>query len=189
MSFTSIDICSHALVKLGANSISSFQEETTEAHIAKQLYDMVLDSLLSSYPWRFALKQTSLARLTESPKADYQYAYALPTDCIRILSAGPTNQGSGLKYRVAQQQLHTNSSSVMLTYLCRPNEADFPAFFVEALVAKLAAEFCLPLTESTTRTDYLRKLSQEAIQTARLTDSQQNIPRAFQDFSLIEVRE
>ena len=188
MSFTSIDICSHALVKLGANSISSFQEETTEAHIAKQLYDMVLDSLLSSYPWRFALNQTSLARLTDTPKADYQYAFALPNDCIRILSAGQTNRGKGLNYRIAQQQLHTNSPSVVLTYLCRPNEADFPAFFVEALVAKLAAEFCLPLTESTTRTDYLKKQATETLQTARLTDSQQSIPEQFQDFSLIEVR-
>ena len=188
MSFTSIDICSHALVKLGANSISSFQEETTEAHIAKQLYDMVLDSLLSSYPWRFALKQTSLARLTDTPKADYQYAFALPNDCIRILSAGQTNRGKGLNYRIAQQQLHTNSPSVVLTYLCRPNEADFPAFFVEALVAKLAAEFCLPLTESTTRTDYLKKQATETLQTARLTDSQQSVPEQFQDFSLIEVR-
>ena len=188
MSFTSIDICSHALVKLGANSISSFSEETTEAHIANQLYDMVLDSLLSSYPWRFALKQASLARLADNPKADYQYAFALPGDCIRILSAGQTNRGTGLNYRVAHQQLHTNSPSVMLTYLSRPNESDFPAFFVEALVAKLAAEFCLPLTESTARTDYLKKQAQEALQIARLTDSQQSIPEAFQDFSLIEVR-
>ncbi|MDY6408137.1 MAG: hypothetical protein SPL08_05515 [Pseudomonadota bacterium] len=189
MSFTSIDICSHALVKLGANSISSFQEETTEAHISGQLYAVVLESLLASYPWRFALKQVKLARLLETPKADYRYAYALPNDCIRVLSAGHSTRGKGLLYRIACKQLQTNSDQVILTYICRPNEADFPPFFTEALVAKLASEFCLPLTESTTRTDYLRKLALDAVQTARLVDSQQAIPQSFQDFSLIEVRE
>ena len=188
MSFTSIDICSHALVKLGANNIASFTEDTTEAHVAKQLYDTTVEALLASYPWRFALKQTTLARLTEKPSADYAYAYALPNDCVRVLSAG-ASRGQGLDYRIAQQQLQTNSASVMLTYLCRPDETDFPAFFVDALVAKLAAEFCLPLTESTTRTDYLRKIADEEIRAARLVDSQQAIPQAFQDFSLIEVRQ
>ena len=188
MSFTSIDICSHALVKLGSNGISSFYEETTEAHVAKQLYDITVDSLLASYPWRFALKQTKLARLEEPPHADYAYAYAVPNDCVRVLSAGVSQRGSGLNYRIVNRQLQTNSPEVMLTYICRPDESDFPAFFVEALVARLAVEFCLPLTESTTRTEYLKKSAAEVVQSARLIDSQQAVPQSFQDFSLIEVR-
>ena len=188
MTNTAIDICSHALVKLGASSISSFDEDTTEAHVAKQLYETTLDSLLALYPWRFSLKQTQLGRLSSPPEADYRYAYALPNDCIRVLSAGSSLKGKGLNYRLAQKTLQTDSESVMLSYISRPNEVDFPAFFLEALVAKLAVEFCLPLTESTTRTDYLRKQAQEAIQNARLVDSQQAVPQAFQDFSLIEVR-
>ena len=189
MSFTSIDICSRALVKLGAKSIASFSEDTAEAHVAEQLYGMTLESLLAAYPWRFALKQVSLARLANAPSADFQYAYALPNDCVRVLSAGNVNRGRGLDYRIMKHQLHTNGENVILTYLCQPDEADFPAFFVDALVAKLAAEFCLPLTESTTRTDYLRRLADEACQTARLIDSQQAVPQTFQDFSLIEVRQ
>ena len=189
MSLTSIDICSHALVKLGAGSISSFNEDTTEAHVAKQLYDITVDSLLASYPWRFALKQSVLPRLLNQPDADYRYAYALPNDCVRVLSAGVNKRGRGLTYRIAKQQLQTDSDTVTLTYLSKPDETDFPAFFTKALIAKLAAEFCLPLTESTTRTDYLLKLAAEDIQSARLIDSQQAVPRAFQDFSLIGVRQ
>ena len=189
MSFSSIDMCSQALVKVGAGPIASFGENTTEAHVAAQLYDMTVASLLASYPWRFALKQTLLPRLTVAPDADYRYAYAMPVDCVRALSAGTTVRSSGLDYRIMHRQVHTNSEQVLLTYICRPDESDFPAFFTEALVARLAAEFCLPLTESTTRTDYLRKLAAEVYQNARLTDSQQTAPQAFQDFSLIEVRQ
>ncbi len=188
MTFTATGICSRALVKLGASSISSFEEDTTEAHIAEQLYDPTVEALLASYPWRFALTQITLSRLAEKPNADYRYAYAVPNNCIRILSAGNTVRSSGLDYRILKNQLHTNSESVILTYLERPDESAFPPFFTQALISKLAAEFCLPLTESTTRTDYMRKLAEEEIKTARLVDSQQAVPNAFQDFSLIEVR-
>ncbi len=188
MTFTAIGLCSRALIKLGAGSISSFEEETTEAHVAKQLYDTTVNALLASYPWRFALTQTSLARLTGKPTTDFRYAYALPNDCVRILSVGTSARSSGVSYRLCQNQLHTNQENVVLTYIARPTEALFPAFFTQALISRLAAEFCLPLTESTSRTDYLRKIADEEMKSARLIDSQQIIPSAFQDFSLIEVR-
>ena len=189
MSFTSIDICSHALVKLGALPISSFNENTIESQVSRQLYQTVLESILASYPWRFALKQVELGRLNKTPKADYKYAYQLPNDTIRVLSAGRINLGRGLQYRIHHQELQTDSDQVVLTYISRPDESDFPPFFVDALISKLAMEFCLPLTESTTRTEYFRKLFEENLKTARLIDSQQAVPQAFQDFSLIEVRE
>ncbi len=188
MTMTATGLCSRALIKLGAQSISSFEEETAEAHIADQLYDLTVDGLLAAYPWRFALTQVRLNRLAVNPTADFKYAYALPNDCVRIISAGHCLKGSGLSYRIHKQQLHTDSDHVILTYIARPSEESFPAFFVQALVAKLAAEFCLPLTESTSRTEFLCKIADTEIAQARLVDSQQAVPPAFQDFSLIEVR-
>jgi hypothetical protein len=188
MSDTAITLCSKALVKLGAKSITSFNEETTEAEVASQLYETILQDLLSAYPWRFALQQNTLARLQTTPLTDYQYAYQLPNNCLRILSAGQNTKGSGLKYRVIGTRLYTNSPEVVLTYIEKPDESTFPPFFAKALIAQLAAEFCLPLTESTTRTDYMRKIASEELTQARLTDSQQATNSCFQDFSLIEVR-
>ena len=188
MSDTAITLCSKALIKIGAKSITSFEEETAEAEVANQLYEPTLQNLLASYPWRFALTQKTLARLTESPISDYQYAYQLPNDCVRVLSAGQNTRSSGLNYKIVGQKLYTNADTALLNYIRRPEENAFPAFFVDALVGKLAAEFCLPLTESTTRTDYVKKMAETSISTARLVDAQQNINSTFQDFSLIEVR-
>ena len=188
MSNTAITLCSKALIKIGAKSITSFEEETAEAEVANQLYEPTLQNLLASYPWRFALTQKNLARLTESPVSDYQYAFQLPNDCVRVLSAGQNIKSSGLNYKIVGQKLYTNSETVILNYIRRPEENSFPAFFVDALVGKLAAEFCLPLTESTTRTDYVKKMAETSLSAARLVDSQQNINSSFQDFSLIEVR-
>lgn len=188
MSDTAITLCSKALIKIGAKSITSFAEDTAEAEVANQLYEPCLQNLLASYPWRFALTQKTLARLSQNPVSDYQYAYQLPNDCVRVLSAGQNIKSSGLNYKIVGQSLFTNAENVVLNYICRPQENSFPAFFKEALIGKLAAEFCLPLTESTTRTEYVKKMAESNIATARLVDSQQNINSTFQDFSLIEVR-
>ena len=187
MAQTDISLCSKALIKLGAQGITSFSENTAEAQVASQLYAPVRDALLSSYPWRFATSQISLPRLVDIPTADYMYAYQLPNDFLRALSAG-CGQGKGLDYRIYQRTLHTNAPNVILTYLFLPKEENFPAFFDELLIAKLAAEFCLPLTESTARTEFLIKQANNIFAQAKLIDAQQSLPESIIDFPLIEVR-
>lgn len=188
MTQTAIDICSCALVKIGAQPISSFAENSAEAQVAVQLYEVTLQALLSAYPWRFALQQKKLNRLAQNPNADYTYAYSLPADFLRAISAGTSAKGKGILYRIYQNQLHTNSENVILTYLSRPLEQNFPPFFTQLLTLKLAEEFTLPLTESTARAEYFNRLFNTAFSNAKLTDAQQSIPSVFQDFSLIEVR-
>jgi hypothetical protein len=59
---------------------------------------------------------------------------------------------------------------------------------VAALVARLAAEFCLPLTENTTRADLLARLAEAELRVARRADSQQASATALGSFPLISVR-
>ena len=75
-----------------------------------------------------------------------------------------------------------------MTYIFRPAEIDFPPFFDQALIARLAAEFCIPLTESTSRADALYRLADQALQRAKTIDAQQETPGRIDDFSLVEVR-
>lgn len=189
MNYTDLGICSNALLKLGAKGIISYEEGTAEAEVASSLYPLIRDSLLSSYPWKFAFAQKQLVRLAEDPVADYQYAYLLPDDLLRIISAGQGGRGHGIEYSISKNRLHTNASEVILSYVFRCDESGFPPFFCEALVARLAAEFCLPLTESTTRAELLTKTSDELIKRARLIDSQQSTPQKFEDYTLVEVRQ
>ena len=188
MSLSAISLCSKALIKVGANGMTSFDENTAEARVASQLYGMIRDGLLSSYPWRFATAQKELNQLVAEPTADYKNAFALPSDLLRILSAGQQRRGSGLVYRVCENILQTDASSVILTYIFRPQEESFPPFFDELLVSKLAAEFCLPLTESTARSDYLNKQTESLLSRAKLIDAQQATTIGLDRFSLIGVR-
>ena len=188
MALSAIALCSRALIRIGASTIASFDDGTAEAEVAANLYPSIRDAMLSSHPWTFATAQAALPRLAAAPVADYAYAYQLPPDFLRVLSAGPSGRGQGLVYRISETRLHTDADSVVLTYVFRPDEASFPPFFDQALIARLAAEFCVPLTESTARTEFLYKLSEGEFRAAKLVDGQQHTPSAITSFPLVEVR-
>lgn len=188
MALSALALCSRALLKIGAATISSFDEGTAEAEVAANLYPSVRDALLSAFPWSFATAQAKLPRLAAAPSADFANAFQLPPDFLRALSAGTGGQGRGAVYRIVENRLHTDAAEVVLTYVFRPSESIFPPFFDSALIGRLAAEFCIPLTENTSRAELLFKLAEQEMRAARLTDSQQDTPPAFQDFSLISAR-
>ena len=188
MPLTDIALCSRALIRLGAAPITSFNDGTAEAEIAGALYAPVRDALLSAYGWSFASGQAQLTRLADPPAADYQYAYALPEDFLRALSAGTGGRGRGLEYRLARSALHTDAEDVLLSYIFRPDEAEFPPYFDSILIARLSAEFCIPVTESTSRAEAMFRLAETEFSRARQTDAQQDTPGRIEDFSLIEAR-
>ena len=188
MALSAVALASRALIKLGAEPIASFADGTAEAEIAGALYGPARDALLSSYPWSFATGQAVLNQLETEPVADFAHAFQLPVDCLRVLSAGSGGRGRGLDYRIARDALHTSSSAVTLTYIFRPEEAAFPPFFDQALITRLAAELCVPITENTGRAEMLYRVADLEERRARLIDAQQDTPSRIDDFSLVKAR-
>ena len=188
MAFTDIELCTRALVKLGARPITSFSDGSSESEISSLLYAPARDGLLSSYAWSFATVQVALTPTLPTPVADYAYAYDLPNDVLRILSVGDNGAGAGVPYRAVGDVLHTNAASIILTYIARVNETAFPPYFNTALMARLSAELCLPLTENTSRADLLARLADQEFARARQIDAQQDTPNAIKDFTLINSR-
>ncbi|MCB1550595.1 MAG: hypothetical protein KDJ26_01200 [Alphaproteobacteria bacterium] len=189
MALSDIGLCSRALVRIGAHPISSFSDGTATSEIAGLLYAPVRDALLSAYAWSFATGQVALTQLNTPPQADYTYAYQLPNDFLRAISAGVSSRGRGIQYRIHGRQLHCNSEEVLLTYIYQPDEENFPPYFDMALMTRLAAEFCLPLTENVSRGEALSKLAEQEFSRARQIDAQQDSPNRLESFSLIDVRE
>lgn len=188
MALTAIGLCARALIKIGATPITDFTDGTAEAEVAAALYAPTRDSLLSCNAWSFATLLTTLPRLAEDPPADYEHAFQLPPDFLTALGAGPAGRGRGLEYRIVGPVLQTDTENVTLTYIRRPDETEFPPFFEQALIARLAAEFCIPLTESTSRWQAMLTVADAEFRRARLIDAQQDTQPGFEDFSLIEAR-
>ncbi len=188
MAFSALDICSQALVKIGASPIHSFEKNTAESRMANALYESTKQNLIASFPWTFAVKTVRLAQLSTVPETDFPYAFQLPHDFLRILSAGGDKKSAGLNYQIKAEQLHTTVGSVYLNYLSNTDETDLPPFFRQALVSRLASEFCLPLTENTSLAGFLLKQSDSDEKKARLIDSQQETTRAILNFPMIDIR-
>lgn len=209
MPVSDIALCGAALIRLGAEPITAFEEGTAEADIAGALYPVVRDGLLSAYPWSFATAQRALAQLSGVPVADFAFAYQLPADFLRALSLGrggvgsggmgnggvgsggwgqTVSSGRGAEYRIHERRIHTNVEMPVLTYVFRPAESGFPPYFDKALTDKLSAEFCLPITENTARADLLHKLAEQSFQQAKTADAQGQSPGRIEDFALIDAR-
>ncbi len=188
MALSDIGLCSRALIKIGAAPINSFNDGSVESEIAGALFPQIRDTLLSAYAWSFATGQIALNRLSVDPIADYDYAYQLPNDFLRAFSAGSGTRGRGLNYRIAGNALHTNAPDVILTYIYRPDEETFPLYFDQALIARLAAEFTIPVTENTSRSETMLSIAEREFQRARQVDAQQDTPGRIEDFTLIDVR-
>ncbi len=189
MALSDIALCSRALIKIGAAPITSFNDGSAESEIAGALFAGARDALLSAYPWSFASGQVEINQLSITPVADYGYAYQLPSDFLRALSAGSGARGRGLNYRISGSALHTNAPEVVLSYVFRPDEAAFPPYFDQALITRLSAEFTIPVTENTSRAQTMFDMAEKEYMRARQIDAQQDTPNKIEDFTLIKVRD
>jgi len=100
MALNDVALVSRALIRIGAAPITSFDDGTAESEISGALFAPVRDALLSSYPWSFATGQVELTQLETDPIADFDYAFQLPNDFLRAISAGASSKGRGLVYRL-----------------------------------------------------------------------------------------
>ncbi|MBL4589861.1 MAG: hypothetical protein JKY11_07285 [Alphaproteobacteria bacterium] len=188
MALNDVALCSRALIRIGAQPITSFDDGTAESEIAGALFSSTRDALLSAYAWSFSSGQVVLNQLAIPPVADYQNAYELPSDFLRAISAGSGGKGRGLNFRIARSALHTDASDVVLSYIFRPAEEEFPPYFDAALISRLTAEFTIPITESTTRAEAMFRLAEQEYAKARQIDAQQDTPGKIERFTLIDVR-
>lgn len=196
MAMTPLQYASQALLRLGAQTIASFEDATVEAHAARLIYGPARDALLASHPWSFATETMRLAplnpRFTALDEADSPddgaRAFVLPAGVLRVMSAGRDANAEGLDYRLANGALLACADSLWLRAVMRVDEARFPAWFDAALILRLASELCLPLTESPTRAEMLAKAASDAVRQARLIDSQQQPTRGIQGFALSQGR-
>ena len=188
MALNDIALCSRALIRLGAQPITSFDDGSAEAEICGALYPQSRDALLSSYGWNFATGQIDLLALNEEPISEYSNVFALPNDFLRALTAGSGTKASGLDYRIMRGKLFTNATQVVLTYIFRPDESEFPPFFDSVLISRMAAELCIPLTENTSRFETLTRLADTEFSRARQMDAQQDRAQKLTSFPLTDVR-
>ena len=182
---TAIDIASNALVMIGDEPISSFEDPGAGALVASAIYSNTYRSLIASHPWTFSLKEQFLSRLTAEPdaKTNFKYAFQLPADLIRIWKIM-----SHSNYDQVGSLIYSNENELLCRYGYQVDETDLPPHFVQALEYKLASDFAISVTEDLQKSQYFEQkfINQSTI--ARSVDSQGHPQRKIVDSPFIDVR-
>jgi len=184
---TDVDLSSQAMLSIGAESIESFQDGTTESEMAAKLYNDLRDYILSIYPWRFTVrKSTSLNKLIDAPENEFLFTYQLPNELTVLLKVLPAH----VKYELGEnQKLWTNyDGEIFVEYQYRPSEVRFPAYFNKMFVNYLASQFAIPITEDEGKAAYWQQQFELSFRRARLTDAKQRKGTGFKRFPITGVR-
>lgn len=182
MATTKFTIATQALLKIGGNPISSFSGTDRESIVVSNMYDDTKKSLLYYTFWNFATQKVSVSALAESiPDATYSFVYQLPGDTIRVKGIFDSSGTRHTNFSVEKNKVYANISPLNLEYIQEKDESDFPPFFTEVLISKLAYEICEAVTGVGTLQDRLAKDYERKLQTAKTVDGQENPPESLID--------
>ena len=171
-------IASQALIRLGAGPITDFTANTREAQVVSNMYDTVKESLFAYANWNFATVNATLAQLNETIiNKNYNFVYSLPTSIVKAVSLYDSNGGYDTEYSIENGKVYSNLTSANLEYIEEKTEADFPPFFTECLVAKLAYEMAEAITGISNVHERLYAEFNQKLRQAKISDGQENPPR------------
>ena len=171
---TEIDIINNALTKIGAATIATLSDSSREGRLANRTYNDLRDDVLRDYQWNFATKRFSIAANATAPLWEYDNAYTLPSDFLRLTGL---NNPSNYDYRIEMDDSGNRivvtdiSSPLQGVYIARVSNAEqMDPKFREALSARLAMEWAEPLTASGTLLTKMTQLYQQKMADARTVD-------------------
>ena len=163
---TAVEVTNHAMTRIGAIPIQSF-DTPGPAGVAPQLtYNGVLLSLMSEYPWHFSMTTMQLAQHENAPERGWTFQYTLPPDRVALPRAyydskdTAYNRQGGLSLRhfeLSENLVLTDAASLWANYQRFPAVAHWPGYFVELAVLAVAAELALVIREDRTLRRDLRR--------------------------------
>tara|TARA_B100000214_G_scaffold41972_1_gene26344 strand:+ start:530 stop:1129 length:600 start_codon:yes stop_codon:yes gene_type:complete len=192
MATTKIDICARALIMIGAQPISSFSDGSTEALVASNIYDDVVEASLTRHRWRFATTQQQLSLLTNTPTGRYDYAYQMPTSPAVLQIITLTVNDYVIPYSRYQNYIYLNgygsSNEVIMDYIYKVDEAYFPAHFKLALEYELASIFAGSVARDAAMITQFKELSERQFLVAKNIDSAETTSKVLDTNRFINLR-
>lgn len=156
-----ISICNLALSHLGdVATVASIDppEGSAQAEHCAIFYPQARDTLLEMHAWTFATRRVQGAELVASAWA-WRYAYALPQNCLKVLSVLPYNSLSDCiseDYDVeagadGERILLTDLQGATIRYIHRVEDpSKYSPLFVDALAWLLASHLAGPVIKGDT---------------------------------------
>ena len=157
------DICNKALDLLGQRAdIGNIDTPTTEnERICARWYNDTLDFLLRRYVWNFAVTRKVVPRdLRGTPEFEYESAYKLPDDFVRLLEVNGRSITNDKCVDLAGGYILMNgtASSIELKYIRRETDVrKYDSGFKQLFSLYLAVNMAYRFTNKQTVLDRLQK--------------------------------
>lgn len=140
---TDLQLCNLALSRLGEARVFDLAEDEFVTIQCARQFPLAVDEVLRSHRWNFASARVALARLADAPAFGPKYAYALPSDCLRVLEVNDIS-GSGepdSDWEIEGRSLLSDETAVRIIYIRRELDLSlWDALALEWLVLALAAK-------------------------------------------------
>lgn len=153
---TDISVNNGALSLFGGGAIESFDEDSDLAVTCSGLYSVTVNTLMSMYPWRFAVSKRQLVKDADiTPLNEWNYAFALPSNML----AGPWAVfGDGRElasqlYEIYDAYLYCDYDTVIIDYTKRVDESYWPWWFIELACLVLASKYAIPVSDQVSKAD------------------------------------
>ena len=173
-----VDVCSRALILIGAEPITSFDDGNNEALIASNMYEDIARSSLVNTRWRFATNQAVLNRLSDAPTGRFDAAYQLPSGWLMTHTV--TVNDTPIEYQTYGNKLFCNETSnaeLVLDFTYRADEQNWPSYFTVAVEYELASVFAVGLARDQSLAQLMSQQASISMVKARNLDAQQQTTR------------
>jgi len=173
-----VDMCNSALNLLGASTISALTDDSKNARLCNQRYEPVRNRVFRSHAWNCLHKRVQLAQNSTAPVIEYSHAYALPSDCLRVLKVhnGTTDSiASAIDYKLEGRNIVTDEGTIYLIYIALDTDPNnYDTYLQESISHQLAADLAYAVTNNATLADKYMVRADERLREARFVDATEN---------------
>jgi hypothetical protein len=166
-------ICNRALGRLGSETVADLNDGTKNAEYCLRFLPEALEHILGQWDFKFSRRRIMLARLEERPAFGWAYQYALPKDCVRLVSVG--EEAGTVPYQAENGMLLTDAEERPVIYIARPDDpTQMPQSIRKAVSTHLAYLLSTALTSNEQLTALIVSEAKGAIDAAKREDAQLN---------------
>ena len=184
MSISKTVIVNNALTRVGANPVTSIDQDTNNARIVSRIYELSLRSILSECKWNFATKRANLTLSADTldwyhTQEGEVYVYIKPSDMIRIF--GMSDRAA--KFREEGDYIISNTAGLgvlYVYYLDAPSK--YPAAFIDAFADKLSSDIAYMIVNSASLGDKYKKIYETvSLERATAENAQFGVQQTMKD--------
>ena len=179
MRMSEVEICNMALGLAGtADFIQSLTDATSvNARRCNQFFTQAVESVLRKHDWHCAAKRVQLSQNETTPVFEYEYAYSIPADCVRLINIYGDDVGYSPydRWVVNKRNVETDLGTAYLKYVAFPEDyRDLDVLLAKSIAYELALMLAPTLMKDKEVYGILFQASQTVLREAKAMDTLEN---------------